>query len=60
MKIHSINWPIRFEAANCEFISDRIEDDAMKQMFGELAEHLRGLAELIDRGLLERAPLGEG
>lgn len=50
---------IRVEAANCKFISDRVEDDAMKQMFDELAEQLYGLAELIDRGLLERHPVGE-
>lgn len=51
---------IRVEAANCKFISERVEDDAMKQMFDELAEQLRGLAELIDRGLLERTPFGKG
>ena len=50
---------IRIEAVNCRFISDRAQDDTMKQMFDELAEQLNGLAELIHRRLLERNSVGE-
>lgn len=53
-------FKIRLEATNCKFISSQVKDDAMKRMFGEMAEELRGFAELIDQGLLKRAPFGKG
>jgi hypothetical protein len=50
---------MRVEAANCKSIGRGVNDPAMKQLFDDLAVELDGLAKLIERGLVDRAPAGK-